>query len=132
MVPLTLDTLWTLLLDPNHWVFELLVEAVSGGLVGAIVWPWVRRHIHRDVKTAEEHDHELIRLLTERVQALESSTGVPGQTLTAVAARRLAAAKDIAAQTGWCHPDFARGYAYRPSESVVLGPETEEADHAEP
>ena len=79
-----LEAFTTLLLDPNHWAFELLLEALSGGLVGAIVWPWIRRHIHRDVKRAEDHDHELICVLAEKVQAMEDSrTGVPRQTLTA-------------------------------------------------
>lgn len=50
---LILETFGALLRDPAHWQFELLVGAVEmliiDVLVGIVAWPFIKRHIHRDV-----------------------------------------------------------------------------------
>lgn len=52
------ETFFQLLRDPNHWGMELVVEMVSGGLIGALLWPWAQRRWHkrhdREVHTAPE------------------------------------------------------------------------------
>jgi len=47
------ETYLDLLTDLPHWLMELTVMAIFDGLIGAIVWPRVKRHIHRDVLHAE-------------------------------------------------------------------------------
>ncbi len=46
------ETFWTLLHDPAHWAFELFLMALFDGVIGALVWPYVRthwiHHIERD------------------------------------------------------------------------------------
>jgi hypothetical protein len=53
-----LEAFTTLLRDPNHWYFELLVggieEIVFGIVIGAVVWPKIKQHIHRDVERGVE------------------------------------------------------------------------------
>jgi hypothetical protein len=47
-----LETFGTLLRDPNHWLFEFMVggieEIVTGVFIGAVIWPRIVRHWHRD------------------------------------------------------------------------------------
>lgn len=42
------ETLLTLLADPNHWAFEVIVTLVVDGLVLGTLWPlgraWLARH----------------------------------------------------------------------------------------
>lgn len=53
-----LEAFTTLLRDPNHWYFELLVggieEVVFGIVIGMVVWPKIKQHIHRDVERGVE------------------------------------------------------------------------------
>lgn len=49
------ETFFELLRSPGHWLFELFLMAVFDGVVGFLIWPRVREHIHRDVKHAERH-----------------------------------------------------------------------------
>ena len=55
-----LETFGELLRDPAHWQFELLVGAIEmlvvDVLLGAILWPVVRRHIHRDIRGGPEKE----------------------------------------------------------------------------
>ncbi len=51
------ESFWVLLKDPAHWEFELFLMVVFDGLIGAIAWPLIKRHIHRDVRHAEDHFH---------------------------------------------------------------------------
>jgi hypothetical protein len=48
------ETFWDLLRDPAHWQFELLVGFIEmlvfDVIIGALAWPVIKRHIHRDVK----------------------------------------------------------------------------------
>jgi len=38
------ETFWTLLRDRAHWEFELFLMALFDGLVGAALWPLIRKH----------------------------------------------------------------------------------------
>lgn len=71
-----LETFSTLVHDPNHWLFEFLVggieEFVTGVLVGALLWPFIKRHIHKDVDKVETHEHGLIQTLDARLGLLEA------------------------------------------------------------
>lgn len=52
-----LETFSELFHDPAHWYFEFLVggiEFVVGDFVlGVLLWPRIRRHIHRDIRHPE-------------------------------------------------------------------------------
>jgi hypothetical protein len=51
------ETFWTLLHDKAHWEFELFLIAIFDGIVGAVLYPWVRKHwnhhIARDKRESE-------------------------------------------------------------------------------
>ncbi len=66
-----LETFVELLLDPNHWGFEIVVMLLFDVLIGALAWPAIKRHIHKDVDVAEEHEHDLIARLEQRLAVLE-------------------------------------------------------------
>lgn len=69
--PILAETFWDLLRDPAHWYFELFLILLFDVLIGALAWPMIRRHIHRDVDDVEEHEHLLIDRLTQRIAVLE-------------------------------------------------------------
>jgi hypothetical protein len=54
------ETFLSLLRDPAHWEFELFLMVVFDGLIGAVLWPWLRKHwVHhtdRDKREAEAID----------------------------------------------------------------------------
>ena len=53
-----LESFRALVTDPNHWLFELLVggieELVLGVIIGAVFWPKVKAHFHRDINQGVE------------------------------------------------------------------------------
>lgn len=53
-----------LLANPAHWLFEGVSDLVIGVLFGAVVWPRIRAHFHRDIDRAaiqvDEHLHNVI------------------------------------------------------------------------
>lgn len=69
--PILAESFWTLLRDPAHWYFELVLILLFDVVIGALAWPAIRRHIHRDVGAAEEHGHILIADLEHRLAVLE-------------------------------------------------------------
>jgi len=69
--PILAESFWTLLRDPAHWYFELVLILLFDVLIGALAWPAIRRHIHRDVGAAEKHEHRLIADLEHRLAVLE-------------------------------------------------------------
>jgi len=69
--PILAESFWALLRDPAHWYFELFLMLLFDVLIGALVWPAIRRHIHRDVGKAEKHEHSLIAELAHRLAVLE-------------------------------------------------------------
>lgn len=49
------ETLWELLTDPNHWVLEVVIMVVFDGLVGALLWPFIKRHWKHHLYHDEQH-----------------------------------------------------------------------------
>jgi len=68
---------WTLMHHGPHWQFEFVVSFVEtllfSFIIGGLAWPRIKRHIHKDVETAEQHDHDLIEALEARVKQLEDA-----------------------------------------------------------
>jgi hypothetical protein len=52
------ETFWTLLRDPAHWEFEIFLMVVFDGLLGALLFPAVRRWIRQIRRQAVEEEHE--------------------------------------------------------------------------
>lgn len=44
MCPVAHETFWTLASDAAHWEFELFLMLLFDGIVGAVAWPFVRKH----------------------------------------------------------------------------------------
>ena len=48
------ETFWSLLHNAAHWEFEIFLMVLFDGLIGALIWPFVRKHwqhhIDRDKK----------------------------------------------------------------------------------
>ena len=49
------ETFWTLLRDPAHWGFEIFLMIVFDGIVGALLWPFVRKHWRHHVSHDKLH-----------------------------------------------------------------------------
>ena len=61
------ETFWTLLKDPAHWQFELFLIFLFDVLIGALIWPWIRKWF----KHHQEDDNKLEEL-EKRVSNLEN------------------------------------------------------------
>jgi hypothetical protein len=52
------ETFWSLLHDRAHWEFEALVGflemVVFDVVIGALAWPVIKKHIHRDIAKGPE------------------------------------------------------------------------------
>lgn len=63
-----------LMRNGNHWEWELTLSLseiiLIDGIIGFLIWPAIRRHIHRDVDAAEEHEHEQQDLLHNEIAEL--------------------------------------------------------------
>lgn len=48
------ETFWFLLHNAAHWEFEIFLMVLFDGLIGALIWPFVRKHwqhhVYRDKK----------------------------------------------------------------------------------
>lgn len=44
------ETFWTLLRDRAHWEFELFLMVLFDGIVGTMLYPWIRKHWNPSVK----------------------------------------------------------------------------------
>jgi hypothetical protein len=64
------ETVWTLLCDPAHWIFELILLVVFDGLIGALLWPFIRARVQR-WKSHHRGDDKKIEVLEKKVKALE-------------------------------------------------------------
>ena len=66
------ETFWTLLFDPSHWEFEIFLMIIFDGLIGALIWPrikkWFQHHEEDDSKMSE---------LEKRIKALEENKKGP-------------------------------------------------------
>lgn len=64
------ETFGDLLRDPAHWAFEGVTDVVFGMVIGGIVWPRIRAHIHRDTRDVDravtQHFHEYLEQLNGR------------------------------------------------------------------
>lgn len=49
------ESFWVLFRDPGHWLFELFLIALFDGIIGAILWPRIKRHFHRDIMDGIPH-----------------------------------------------------------------------------
>lgn len=39
------ETFWTLLGDIAHWEFEIFLMVLFDGIIGAILWPFIKQHV---------------------------------------------------------------------------------------
>lgn len=39
------ETFWTLFLNAAHWEFEIFLMLLFDVLIGALIWPFAKRHI---------------------------------------------------------------------------------------
>jgi hypothetical protein len=61
------ETFWTLLRDLPHWEFELFLLVLFDGLIGGILWPFLKKW-----KTHHKGDDQQLLDLQRRVQDLEN------------------------------------------------------------
>ena len=74
------ESLWSLLTDVNHWIFELILMAIFDGIIGLVVWPRIRQFgLHH--KTDDQRIDEL----EQQVQALKDKLAVLQPLLSAYA-----------------------------------------------
>lgn len=38
------ETFWSLLHDAPHWEFEIFLMILFDGLIGALAFPWIKKH----------------------------------------------------------------------------------------
>ena len=60
------ETFWTLFTDLAHWQFELFLIVLFDVVIGAIIWPYIKKFI-----THHKSDDEKLSELEKRVQELE-------------------------------------------------------------
>jgi hypothetical protein len=64
------ENFWSLLQDPAHWEFELFLMFIFDVLLGAVLWPclkrWRRHHSSDDRKIARLERSVLLLRLTSR------------------------------------------------------------------
>ena len=44
------ETFWTLCKSAGHWEFEILLMILFDGVIGALLFPWIRKHWQHHVK----------------------------------------------------------------------------------
>ena len=44
------ETFWTLLRDAAHWEFELFLMLLFDGVIGLLLWPFIRKHWKHHVR----------------------------------------------------------------------------------
>jgi hypothetical protein len=44
------ETFWTLLHSLGHWEFELFLMVLFDGIIGALAWPFIKRHWEHHLK----------------------------------------------------------------------------------
>ena len=52
------ETFWTLFQSGPHWAFEIFLMLLFDGLVGAIAWPFVKRHYGHHLQHDRIHEGE--------------------------------------------------------------------------
>lgn len=63
------ETFYTLLKDPNHWLFELFLMFLFDGVIGLVLWPCIKKFFlhHRS-------DDQKLEELEKRVKELEEKS----------------------------------------------------------
>jgi len=52
------ETFWTLLRNGAHWEFELFLMLLFDGLIGALLWPFVKKHIEHHLERDRKEEQE--------------------------------------------------------------------------
>jgi hypothetical protein len=69
------ETFWSLLHDPAHWTFEVFLMVVFDGLIGALLWPhikrWLKQHHHQE-EAEHGEQQRAIEDLRERIERMEA------------------------------------------------------------
>lgn len=65
------ETFLSLVCDPNHWLFELMLMALFDGLVGMILWPCFRRFALHHRK-----DDNKVAVLEQQVKEMRAILGL--------------------------------------------------------
>lgn len=60
------ETFWTLLADPAHWQFELFLILLFDVIIGALIWPYLKKSIKH-----HKEDDVSLHVLEKRVKKLE-------------------------------------------------------------
>lgn len=77
------ETFWTLVRDPNHWLFEMLLMGIFDGLIGALLWPRFQkwRHHHnsddRKIDDLQRQISEIQAIMGLSVRGQHERKGVP-------------------------------------------------------
>lgn len=48
------ETFWTLLRDAAHWEFEIFLMVLFDGVIGALIWPFARKHLYHHLQRDKE------------------------------------------------------------------------------
>ncbi len=70
------ETFWTLLHDPAHWAFELFLMVLFDGVIGALVWPYVRTHWVHHIERDEREGRAPLNKATKRVLCTSRYAGI--------------------------------------------------------
>ena len=65
------ETFWTLFRDMAHWEFELFLMALFDGLIGVLIWPYIKRMIQhrRNCDCDTDEQMKLRELIREEIAA---------------------------------------------------------------
>lgn len=51
------ETYWELMRDPAHWLFEITLIVIFDLLIGALLWPFIKRWIAEHDRKKHAHEH---------------------------------------------------------------------------
>jgi len=63
------ETFWTLITDSAHWEFEVFLIILFDIIIGALIWPRVKRFFKH-----HKSDDEILKELNSRISALEDKS----------------------------------------------------------
>jgi hypothetical protein len=52
------ETLMSLFKSVAHWEFELLLMVLFDGLIGAVMWPFVKKHLQHHLARDKREGHQ--------------------------------------------------------------------------
>lgn len=53
------ETFWTLVSNAAHWELELFIMLVFDVIIGALAWPFIKKHWRHHVKHDDIHKEEV-------------------------------------------------------------------------